>query len=68
MSNLARGGVHPKVAQELARHSTITLTIDRCSQTVTGDLTGGLAPLPDLSPDTENQRERQRGQGPTIPV
>src|SRR5581483_5553721 len=26
ISNLARGGVHPKVAQQLARHSTITLT------------------------------------------
>ena len=26
ISNLARGGVHPKVAQQLARYSTITLT------------------------------------------
>jgi len=26
VSNLARGGVHPKAAQALARHSTITLT------------------------------------------
>jgi len=29
ISNLANGGVHPKVAQALARHSTITLTMDR---------------------------------------
>lgn len=29
ISNLAAGGVHPKTAQSLARHSTITLTMDR---------------------------------------
>ncbi len=29
ISNLARGGVHPKEAQLLARHSTISLTMDR---------------------------------------
>src|SRR5207245_4402634 len=28
ISNLAAGGVHPKIAQVLARHSTITLTMD----------------------------------------
>src|SRR5262249_34893364 len=31
ISNLAVGGVHPKTAQLLARHSTITLTMDRYS-------------------------------------
>src|SRR5262249_2608782 len=31
ISNLAAGGVHPKTAQVLARHSTITLTMDRYS-------------------------------------
>jgi hypothetical protein len=29
ISNLAAAGVHPKVAQALARHSTITLTMNR---------------------------------------
>ncbi len=29
ISNLVAGGVHPKTAQALARHSTITLTMDR---------------------------------------
>ena len=29
ISNLAPSGVHPKLAQTLARHSTITLTMDR---------------------------------------
>ena len=28
ITNLARAGVHPKLAQELARHSTITLTME----------------------------------------
>ncbi len=28
ISMLAAAGVHPKTAQELARHSTITLTMD----------------------------------------
>jgi len=29
ISNLVDGQVHPKVAQKLARHCTITLTMDR---------------------------------------
>ena len=29
ISTIASGGVHPKVAQTLARHSTISLTMDR---------------------------------------
>lgn len=31
ITNLAQGGVHPKTAQAPARHSTITLTMDRSS-------------------------------------
>jgi hypothetical protein len=49
ISNLARGGVHPKVAQTLARHSTITLTMDRYSHTLVGEQADALAALPDLS-------------------
>jgi len=51
ISNLARGGVHPKVAQQLARHSTITLTMDRYSHTVVGDLSAALEKLPDTRTD-----------------
>ena len=36
ITNLARGGVHPKVAQALARHSTFALTMDRYSHTSDG--------------------------------
>ncbi len=62
ITNLTRGGVHPKVAQQLARHSTITLTMDRYSHTVIGDLAGGLDALPDLSP-SKPERERLRATG-----
>ena len=46
ISNLAAGGVHPKVAQQLARHSTIGLTMDRYTHLRLSDMTAGLAALP----------------------
>lgn len=49
ISNLAAGGVHPKVAQTLARHSTITLTMDRYTHQYAGDELAALDVLPDLS-------------------
>jgi len=49
ISNLAAGGVHPKTAQRLARHSTITLTMDRYTHLRREDLAGALTVLPDLS-------------------
>ncbi len=49
VTSLARSGVHPKVAQALARHSTITLTMDRYSHTVIGEQSEALAALPDLT-------------------
>jgi integrase/recombinase XerD len=59
---LARGGVHPKVAQSLARHSTITLTMDRYSHTVMGELSDALATLPDLDADrTDSSQQRATG-------
>jgi integrase len=49
ITNLANGGVHPKVAQALARHSTITLTMDRYSHTLVEEQSQALESLPDLS-------------------
>lgn len=46
ITNLVRGGVHPKVAQGLARHSTISLTMDRYTHTVIADLASALQVLP----------------------
>ena len=48
ISNLARAGVHPKEAQALARHSTITLTMDRYTHVGITDLTAALERLPGL--------------------
>jgi integrase len=48
ISNLASGGVHPKTAQTLARHSTITLTMDRYSHVRRAELVPALDALPDL--------------------
>lgn len=52
ISTLAQNGVHPKVAKELARHSTITLTMDRYAHVGLIDLTAALDKLPSL-PSTE---------------
>lgn len=49
LSNLARSGVHPKLAQALARHSTITLTMDRYSHTVLGEQGEAVEALPSLA-------------------
>jgi hypothetical protein len=49
ISNLARSGDHPKFAQSLARHSTITLTMDRYSHTLIGEQADALMGLPDLT-------------------
>ncbi len=49
ISNLANGGVHPKTAQLLARHSTISLTMDRYTHSLVGEQSTALAVLPDLS-------------------
>ena len=46
---LASSGVHPKVAQVLARHSTITLTMDRYSHARLVDLNSAVENLPSLA-------------------
>ena len=46
ISNLAVAGVHPKVAQQLARHSTIGLTMDRYTHLQVADVAGALDQLP----------------------
>ena len=46
---LATAGVHPKTAQVLARHSTITLTMDRYTHTLRGAEAAALSTLPDYA-------------------
>jgi integrase/recombinase XerD len=48
ITNLARGGIHPKTAQTLARHSTITLTMDRYSHTLREEMSEALEVLPNI--------------------
>ena len=49
ITNLARSGAHPKTAQTLARHSTITLTMDYYTHTLQREQIAALSALPDLS-------------------
>ena len=57
ITNLAAGGVHPKVAQSLARHSTITLTMDRYTHSYHGEQAAALDVLPDLSPSDRKKSQ-----------
>jgi integrase len=57
ITNLADSGVHPRIAQQLARHSTIQLTMDKYTHTVWSSLTDALEQLPDLSAAGARTRE-----------
>jgi len=61
ITNLAAGGVAPKTAQALARHSTITLTLDRYTHQIAGDQTAALMALPDLSIRPAVQEQQANG-------
>jgi hypothetical protein len=49
ISDMVAAGVHPKDAQALARHGTITLTMDRYAHVRTANLRAALDRLPDLA-------------------
>ena len=51
ITNLAAAGVHPKTAQILARHSTITLTMDRYAHVGLVDTAVALDKLPGIGPN-----------------
>ncbi len=66
ISGIVNGGASVKVAQELARHSTPTLTIGRYAHTRLHDLRGALEGLPDLTkppsgPESEPASLRRTG-------
>jgi len=48
ITNLIQGGANPRTAQTLARHSTITLTMDRYAHVALADTSKALAALPAL--------------------
>ena len=56
-SMLAASGIHPKTAQTLMRHSTISLTMDRYTHSYREAETQAIAALPDFTkPTQENQK------------
>ncbi len=54
VTNVVDSGAMPKVAQALARHSTIALTMDRYSHTLVGERADALKGLPDLTGPAAN--------------
>lgn len=50
LSSLVRSGVHPRVAQSLARHSTITLTMDRYAHIGLEEMNAALKGIPPPCP------------------
>jgi len=49
ISNLAMSGVHPKIAQSLARHSDINLTMNRYTHVLLETQSDALEGLPELA-------------------
>ena len=62
ITRLARSGVAPAVAKSLARHSTITLTMDHYTHTLIGDERAALDRLPSMIPAPPG-REAARATG-----
>jgi integrase len=59
ITDLAAAGVHPKDAQALARHSTITLTMDRYTHVRHANLQAALDKLPELPGDGQAEHPRK---------
>ena len=61
ISNLARADLHPKQAQRLARHSTITLTMDRYTHLSIADDRAALGRLPGIGEGLGQQSSKATG-------
>ncbi len=61
ITNLARAGIHPKTAMDLARHSDINLTLARYSHTLVADRANALDALE--TSRSEDEREEKRATG-----
>ena len=57
---LTKKGVHPKIVQNLARHSSIKLTMDRYSRIELLDERSALKVLPSILPDGRDDKEANR--------
>ena len=56
ISNLAESGVHPKIAQNLARYSTVTLTMDRYAHSRDENIKDALDQLPSIVPSDQPEK------------
>ena len=61
ITRLARAGVHPAVAQRLARHSSIELTMQFYTHLRLADTRGALDRLPDLDGEADRPARRAGG-------
>jgi integrase len=69
ITRLVRAGVKPKEAQALARHSTITLTMDRYAHTGLHDVAAAVGTLPSLPrPDGQADQQALRATGTEGPA
>ncbi len=67
ITDLAAAGVHPKDAQVLARHSTITLTMDHYTHVRPANLQAALDKLPPVAPAPKAAKRRKAcGLGPCL--
>src|SRR5262249_53571910 len=60
---LIRAGVGPKEAQTLARHSTISLTMDRYTHLGLHDVAAAVGQLPSLTPAPDHEVQSLRATG-----
>ncbi len=67
ITGLARAGVPPQIAQRLARHSDVRLTLGVYSHLGLVDLAGAVAKLPDLTPAPDSAVATGTA-GPEVPV
>jgi len=61
ITNLTKSGVHPKVTQTLARHSTITLTMKYYTHLGMEEQTTALEKLPSFRPTASRKRASKTG-------
>jgi integrase/recombinase XerD len=68
ITNLARAGIHPKIAMDLARHSDINLTLARYSHTLVADRASALeATEPTNKKDSQPQEAKATGTDDYVP-
>lgn len=59
ITNLARGGVHPSIAQKLARHSVVTLTMGVYTRLTGAEIAAGVKALPALPTIARTKRTKR---------